>query len=207
MRQTSASGQNIFAGMTVGLLGGSFNPAHDGHLHVAHECLRTLKLDRIWLLVSPQNPLKPVNGMAPFATRYEQTRALVAARGDKRIAVSDFETQAGTSRTVDTLAALQQAYPHINFVWLMGSDNMRQFPRWASWRVIAASVPIAVYPRPGSALKARLSPAAQYLRAVTIEPSDAALLPRLVPPALVFLEGREHPASSTAIRDARVTKS
>ena len=205
MAQALSRGQNI-RGMSVGLLGGSFNPAHEGHLHVARECLRALKLDRIWFLVSPQNPLKPAKGMAPFTERLAQTRTLVKARGDKRISVSDFETRAGTTRTVDTLAALQHAYPHIRFVWLMGSDNMCQFPRWANWRTIAASVPIAVYPRPGSALKARLSPAAQYLRSVTITPSDAALLAHLTAPALVFLDGREHSASSTAIRDARVTK-
>ena len=194
--------ERVSRGQTVGLLGGSFNPAHEGHLHVARECLKALKLDRIWFLVSPQNPLKPVKGMAPFAQRFAETRALVAARGDKRIVVSDFETRAGTTRTVDTLAALRHTYAHVNFIWLMGSDNMRQFPRWASWRVIAQTVPIAVYPRPGSNLKARLSPAAQYLRAVTIDPSDAALLPHLSAPALVFLEGREHPASSTAIRQS-----
>ncbi|MES1991437.1 MAG: nicotinate-nucleotide adenylyltransferase [Pseudomonadota bacterium] len=192
--------------MTIGLLGGSFNPAHEGHLHVARESLRALKLDRIWFLVSPQNPLKSMEGMAPFAQRLAQTRALVKTRGDKRIAVSDFETRAGTTRTVDTLAALARTYTRVSFVWLMGSDNMCQFSHWASWQVIAATVPIAVYPRPGSTLKARLCLPAQYLRPVTLDPSDADLLPHLAPPALVFLNGSRHGASSTAIRDARVTK-
>lgn len=189
--------------MTIGLLGGSFNPAHEGHLHVARMCQRALKLDRIWFLVSPQNPLKPVKGMAPLAKRLASARALVAQKGSTRIAVTDIERVLGTSRTVDTLAALKHRFPHIKFVWLMGADNMLQLPRWARWRDIAHAVPIAVYPRPGFTLKARLSPAARYLAPVTIDTTDAALLPHLEAPALVFLEGREHSASSTAIRAAR----
>lgn len=186
--------------MAIGLMGGSFNPAHDGHLHVAATCLKALKLDAVWFLVSPQNPLKPQNGMAPLDKRLADTRALVARRRARHITVTDIERRLGTTRTIDTLTALARRHPGMRFVWLMGADNMRQFPRWARWRDIASLVPIAVYPRPGSTLKARLSPAALYLRPVTIEPSDAALLPHLLPPALVFLDGREHPASSTAIR-------
>lgn len=196
----------VTAGQRVGLLGGSFNPAHDGHLHVASQCLRALKLDRIWFLVSPQNPLKSMRGMAPLAKRLAETRALVAAKGDRRILVTDIETRLGTTRTIDTLRALKRQYPQVNFVWLMGADNMVQFTSWAKWRTITETVPIAVYPRPGFTLKARLSPAATLLRPVTIEPGDAHLLPYLAAPALTFLQGREHAASATAIRAARDTK-
>ncbi|MDO8288293.1 MAG: nicotinate-nucleotide adenylyltransferase [Parvibaculum sp.] len=196
----------LTAGQRVGLLGGSFNPAHEGHLHVASACLKALHLDRIWFLVSPQNPLKSANGMEPLATRLAETRALVAAQGDRRIIVTDIETRLGTTRTIDTLRALRRQYPLVNFVWLMGADNMVQFTSWAKWRAITQTVPIAVYPRPGFTLKARLSPAAMVLRPVTIEPCDASLLPHLAAPALTFLQGREHAASATAIRRARDTK-
>ena len=193
-------------GQRIGLMGGSFNPAHEGHLHVARMCLKALALDRVWWLVSPQNPLKSASGMAPLATRLAGARSLVAQSGEKRITVTDMETRLGTTRTIDTLRALKQRHNDVDFVWLMGADNMLQLPRWAKWREITREVPLAVYPRPGYTLKARLSPAAQLLRDATLDVSDAAILASLLPPALVFLEGREHPASATAIRAARVIK-
>ena len=189
-------------GTTIGLMGGSFNPAHDGHLHVARMSARALGLDVVWFLVSPQNPLKPASGMEPQAKRFAATRALVKKSGARNIVVTGIEAELGTDRTIDTLRALKRRYPLVHFVWLMGADNMLQFPRWAKWREITRTVPIAVYPRPGSTLKARLSPAAAHLRAVTIEASDAKLLRHLEAPALVFLEGRTHSASATAIRAA-----
>ncbi|HEX7775453.1 MAG TPA: nicotinate-nucleotide adenylyltransferase [Parvibaculum sp.] len=188
--------------LKVGLLGGSFNPAHEGHLHLTRMCLRALGLDRVWWLVSPQNPLKPAKGMAPLAARLASARTLVARSGDPRIAVTDIETRLGTRYTADTLAALKARHPDIRFVWLMGTDNMLELPRWRHWRKIVGEVPIAVYPRPGFTLKARLSPAAAMLRPVTLDASDAQLLPGLAAPALVFLGGREHAASATAIRSA-----
>lgn len=189
-------------GLKVGLLGGSFNPAHPGHLHLSHMCIRALGLDRVWWLVSPQNPLKPATDMAPLAARLASACALVEKSGDPRIAVTDVETRLGTRFTVDTLAALKAHHPDTRFVWLMGADNLIQLPRWRHWRRIVEEVPIAVYPRPGFTLKARLSPAASMLRPATLDASDAQLLPGLAPPALVFLEGREHKASATAIRAA-----
>jgi nicotinate-nucleotide adenylyltransferase len=189
-------------GLTVGLLGGSFNPAHDGHLHVTRMCLTALQLDRVWWLVSPQNPLKSEQGMASLATRLAGARALVEKSGDPRIAVTDVETRLGTRYTIDTVRALKARHPGIRFVWLMGADNMLQLPRWANWRQLTREIPFAIYPRPGFTLKAHLSPAAQMLKSVTLEPSDAALLAAFQPPALVFLQGREHPASATAIRAA-----
>lgn len=193
-------GAFLTPGMTVGLMGGSFNPAHDGHLHVARMCLKALALDRIWWLVSPQNPLKPTNGMAPLATRLASARTLAAASGDPRIIATDIEAHLHTRYTIDTIKALQRRHRGVHFVWLMGADNMLQFPRWEKWRDIADSLPIAIYPRPGFTLKARLSPAATILKSVTLDTSDSRLLAHLAAPALVFLQGREHPASATAIR-------
>lgn len=184
-------------GLKVGLLGGSFNPAHEGHLHVTRMCLRALQLDRVWWLVSPQNPLKPDKGMAPFAKRFASATRMAR---DPRICVSDIEGRLGTSYTADTLAALTERFPQVDFVWLMGADNMIQLPRWSRWREIVETVPIAVYPRPGFTLKARLSRAAAALRDYTLESSDAALLPLLAAPALVFLEGPESGQSATSIR-------
>ncbi|MDO8290997.1 MAG: nicotinate-nucleotide adenylyltransferase [Parvibaculum sp.] len=189
-------------GATIGLMGGSFNPAHEGHLHVARLSARALGLDAVWLLVSPQNPLKPASGMAPQAKRLVAARALVKSSRARNIIVTGIEAELRTTRTVDTLRALKRRYPLVHFVWLMGADNMLQFPRWAKWREITRTVPIAVYPRPGFTLRARLSPAAVHLRAVTLEASDAKLLSQLAAPALVFLEGRTHNASATAIRAA-----
>ncbi len=197
---SSRRGELLTPGMSVGLMGGSFNPAHEGHLHVARMCLKALCLSRVWWLVSPQNPLKSAYDMAPLEKRMGAARALVAASGEKRITVTDIETRLHTRFTIDTVKALKKRYPGVDFVWLMGADNMLQFPHWARWRDIAATLPIAVYPRPGFTLKARLSPAAELLRPVTIEASDARLLPSLAAPALVFLQGREHSASATAIR-------
>lgn len=193
-------GEFLTPGMTVGLMGGSFNPAHDGHLHVARMCLKALGLDRIWWLVSPQNPLKSAANMAPLASRLASARTLATSSGDPRIIATDIETRLHTRYTIDTIKALQRAHPGVYFVWLMGADNMLQFPRWANWRDIADRVPIAVYPRPGFTLKARLSPAASVLKPVTLDTSDSRLLAYMTAPALVFLQGREHPASATAIR-------
>lgn len=189
-------------GLRVGLLGGSFNPAHEGHLHLTRMCLKALALDRVWWLVSPQNPLKGEADMAPLAARLEGAAALVGQAGDPRIAVTDIEARLGTRYTVDTVAALKARHPDIRFVWLMGADNMLQLPRWARWRELVRLVPIAVYPRPGFTLKARVSLAAQMLKEVTLDASDAPLLADCRPPALVFLAGPEHPASATALRAA-----
>ncbi|KAB7742177.1 nicotinate-nucleotide adenylyltransferase [Parvibaculum sedimenti] len=190
-------------GMTVGLLGGSFNPAHEGHLHLTRMCLRALALDRIWWLVSPQNPLKSASGMAPQAARVKAAEELVAKSGEPGIVVTDIETRLRTRFTIDTVRALKARHHDIRFVWLMGADNLLQLPRWAKWRELTREVPIAVYPRPDFTLKARLSPAATMLKSATLDQSDAALLAHVAPPALVFLEGPEHPASATSIRAAR----
>ena len=185
-------------GLKVGLLGGSFNPAHEGHLHITRMCLTALGLDRVWWLVSPGNPLKPEKGMAPYEDRFASAEKLAR---DPRIVVSGIERDLGTRYTMDTLKALTARFADVNFVWLMGADNMLQFPKWRNWREIAGTVPIAVYPRPGYTLKARLSPAATMLRDRTLDTGDAPLLPFIAPPALVFLSGPESGQSATAIRE------
>ncbi|MFN7609534.1 MAG: nicotinate-nucleotide adenylyltransferase, partial [bacterium] len=125
----------------VGLLGGSFNPAHAGHLHISREALKRLQLDEIWWLVAPQNPLKPRGDMAPYATRLASAQTMAA---DPRIRVRDIEANAGLYFTVDKLRYLTTRYRNMQFFWLMGADNLAQFHRWKAWRTIAAMVPILV---------------------------------------------------------------
>ena len=131
--------------MRVGLLGGSFNPAHEGHAHVARIALARLRLDQVWLMVSPGNPLKPAAGMAEFAARLESARGIADGR---RVVATDIEARLGTRYTIDTLLLLRQRYPRVDFVWLMGADNLVQLPRWRRWRAIVGNVVIAVLPRP-----------------------------------------------------------
>ena len=128
--------------LRVGLLGGSFNPAHEGHLHISAAAQRLLGLDQVWWLVSPQNRLKPTKGMAPFARRLAQARMLAVKH---RIIVSEVEQTLGTVRTAETLAALQRRYPAMAFVWLMGADNLAQIPRWWRWTDIYRRVRVAVF--------------------------------------------------------------
>ncbi|MDF1849074.1 MAG: nicotinate-nucleotide adenylyltransferase [Parvibaculaceae bacterium] len=184
-------------GLKVGLLGGSFNPAHEGHRLVSLMALRQLQLDQVWWLVSPQNPLKSAGDMAPLNVR-TQSAKLCAAH--PRIVVTDIETHLGTRFTIDTVDALQTRYAQVHFVWLMGADNMVQLPRWARWRELVETIPMAIYPRPGFNLRARLSPAATTYRSRWLDASDAARLPRLKAPAICFLEGPQNPISATKLR-------
>jgi nicotinate-nucleotide adenylyltransferase len=184
----------VAPGLKIGLLGGSFNPAHQGHLHASEIALKRLGLDFVWWLVSPQNPLKPVTGMAPFDRRFGAARALV---GNPRILVTDIERSLRTRYTIDTLGALKSRFPGVAFVWLMGSDNLSDFTRWHRWAEIFHTVPIAVIARPGTALAARASPAmARFLRA-TISAADLA---GAKPPAIAILDGPRSFESATAIR-------
>ena len=186
-------------GGRIGLLGGSFNPAHEGHLHVSRLALQLLQLDAVWWLVSPQNPLKPADGMAPFEARFASA---VAMARHPCIAPSDLETQLGTRYTIDTLTALKQALPGTRFVWLMGADNLIQLPRWSKWDRIFESVPIAVWGRPTYSLKAMLGKAAQRYARNRIPFEAAGQLARSEPPAWGFYPIRLHPASATALRQA-----
>ncbi|MBK5928674.1 nicotinic acid mononucleotide adenylyltransferase [Rhodobaculum claviforme] len=145
--------------MRVGLLGGSFDPPHAGHVHITREALKRLGLDRVWWLVSPGNPLKP-HGPAPLADRMAAARALM---DHPRVVISDLEARLGTRRTADTLAALQARHPGVRFVWLMGADNLAGLHRWGRWQEIAARVPMAVFARPGVGARALSAPAARRL--------------------------------------------
>jgi len=179
------------------LLGGSFNPAHEGHRLVSLMALRQLQLDQVWWLVSPQNPLKSESDMAPLDQRLRGAEKRAA---HPKIITTDIEAHLGTRFTVDTVAALQHRYAQVHFVWLMGADNMIQLPRWAKWRELVETIPMAIYPRPGFNLKARLSPAATTYRSSWLDASDAARLPSLKAPAFCFLEGPQHPISATELR-------
>ena len=192
-----------YAGLSVGLLGGSFNPAHAGHRHVSTYALKTLGLDRVWWLVSPQNPLKARAGMAPLAERLASGR--MAAR-HPRIQVTDLECELGTRYTADTLARLTQRFPRTRFVWLMGADNLRQIPRWQHWTRIFLSVPVAVFSRPTYSLGALGGKAAQRYARRRMAVHRVKRLAGTRTPAWVFLRNRLHPASATAIRRARALR-
>lgn len=182
-------------GMVVGLLGGSFDPAHDGHLHISREALKRLGLDRVWWLLSPGNPLK-ARQPAPMAQRMARARTL--AGDDPRIVISDVEARMGTRATADTLDRLGALYPGVRFVWLMGADNLAQFHRWQRWRHILALVPVAVMARPGQTLRGLCSPAARaFARARLDRPEWIA---QAAAPAWGFVMLPMTDASSTAIR-------
>jgi nicotinate-nucleotide adenylyltransferase len=184
--------------MRVGLLGGSFNPAHDGHRHVANLALRKLRLDQVWLLVSPGNPLKSVDGMAPLAERL----AAAARIGDgRRVVATGVEAALGTRYTDDTLRVLLRRFPRVRFVWIMGADILVQFPHWRRWMDIARRLPLAVLPRPDYTNPALAGKAAHRLRASRRPIREARLLPGSAP-AWVFLPGRQTAVSATAIRQA-----
>ena len=182
----------------VGLLGGSFNPAHAGHLHVSTLALEKLDLDQVWWLVSPQNPLKSTHGMAPLATRVAQAKGV--AKADRRIIVSDIEAKMGTRYTVDTLAQLKAEYPEVAFVWIIGADNLRQMHKWRGWRAIFRMVPIAVFPRAPYSLRALGGRAARRFFGARIPENRAPRLAGLKPPAWVFLRTPLHSESATRIR-------
>jgi nicotinate-nucleotide adenylyltransferase len=181
----------------IGLLGGSFNPAHEGHVYISREALKRLQLDAVWWLVSPQNPLKPTGEMAPLAERAAHARTLAR---HPRIRVTTIEARLGTRYTVDTIARLRQHYPAARFVWLMGSDNLAQMPQWRRWAQIFNTVSIAVFARETYDFKALAGVAAHRFRASRLTAERAADLAERTPPAWVFLPLRRHPAAATDIR-------
>lgn len=182
--------------MRIGLLGGSFDPAHEGHAAITEIAMRAFRLDRVWWLVSPGNPLK-AHGPAPIGQRIARARRMVA---DPRVVVTDIEGRLGTCRTADTVAALRRIYRGVRFVWLMGSDNLEQFHRWDRWRQIAAAVPIGVMARPGSRLAARHAIAAQVMRPWRLPLAQAGSLALRKPPAWVQVNLPMSRQSSTALR-------
>ena len=182
--------------MRVGLLGGSFDPAHQGHRHVALLALRRLELDQVWWLASPHNPLKPDQPAGLDA----RLAAAAAAADHPRIAVSGVEDALGTRFTHDTLRVLRPALARLRAVWLMGADGLRDFHRWRRWREIAELLPIAVIDRPGASLAALAAPAARALAGFRLPEGAAAALPGRPPPAWVFLHGPRLALSSSALR-------
>jgi nicotinate-nucleotide adenylyltransferase len=185
------------ARMSVGLLGGTFNPPHEGHSHVAEVALTRLKLDRVWMMVTPGNPLKERAGLPDLAARIRATRQLVH---DPRIIVTGFEETLGSVYSWVTVRHLRQSFPQVQFVWIMGADNLAGFHRWQHWRRIAETVPIAVVDRPGSTLAAHSSPAATMLSRYRLSESEAATLKSKSAPAWIFVHARRNSLSSSQLR-------
>ncbi len=185
-------------------MGGSFNPPHHGHLTVSRTAARRLRLDRIWWIVSPGNPLKHNDTLAPLGERIAACRTLT--RHDRKIIVTGFEVDLGTAFTAATLAFLTRRFPATRFVWLMGADNLASLHRWRRWRTIARTVPIAVVDRPGWNLKAIAAPAARTLARNRVPDRRATRLAQQRPPAWVFLPTRLSPMSSTDLRQRSIAE-
>ena len=181
----------------IGLLGGSFNPAHAGHVHISLEAMKRLGLDEVWWLVSPRNPLKKADDLADYATRLTFARRLAA---HTPIRVLDIEAQQGLHYTVDTIAYLTRLYRTTRFVWLMGADNLAGFHRWRSWRTIAAMVPIAVLDRAPYAVRSLRGRFAQQFHTRRLPAAHAARITESALPAWVYLTIPRHPLSATYLR-------
>ena len=182
----------------IGLLGGSFNPAHDGHLYISQAALRRLGLDRVWWLVSPGNPLKKKSGMASLQARL--SHAHLIARDSSRIDVSDLEREIQTVYTIDTVGYLTKVLPHVKFVWLMGADNLTQIPEWRRWPLLFRVLPIAVFDRSTYAREALLSEAGRFFARSRLPSRMAARLGYRKSPTWVFVRSRLHPESGTRLR-------
>jgi nicotinate-nucleotide adenylyltransferase len=184
-------------GRTIGLLGGSFNPAHGGHRAISLFAAKALGLDEVWWLVSPGNPLKPKSGMAPLPARLAHARKF-ARRAPIR--ATTIEQDLGTRYTIDTLRALIARYPRNRFIWLMGGDNLEQFGQWRDWRKIARIIPIAVIARPGYNAQIRGSSAMSWLRRFVRPVHRSRNWTEWRPPALMLLRFRPDPRSATLLR-------
>ena len=182
--------------LRIGLLGGSFNPAHEGHRAISREALKRLRLDRVWWLVSPQNPLKPTDQTADLEQRLAAARAIA---DHPRVVVTDLERRIGTRYTVDTLAWLTRRC-RARFVWLIGADNMAQLPRWRRWQRLVRMVPIAVFDREPYSYLALAGRMASAYAGGRLAERRAPVLAECPPPAWLYLRLRRHQASSTALR-------
>ena len=190
------TGLSLPPGRSVGLLGGSFDPPHAGHLGISREALRRFGLDRVVWLVSPGNPLKH-HGPAPLETRMEAARALV---DHPRITVSDAEAQLGSAFTAETIASLQALFPRVRFVWLMGADNLRQFHLWQNWHDILGRVPVGVLARPGDRISARRSVTARIYADARLPSRESRRLSQMTTPAWCFVNVPMTDLSSSEIR-------
>ena len=185
-------------GMRIGLLGGSFNPPHVAHRAISLFAIKRLKLDRVWWLVTPGNPLKDQGGLHDLNERGEAARKMA---NDPRIDVSCLESVIGTRYTVDTISYLRRRASGLRFVWIMGADNLAQFHHWQNWRRIASEVPIAVIDRPPQSFRALAAPAAQALARYRLPENQAVRLADQRAPAWVFLTGMKLNLSSTGLRN------
>lgn len=190
---------HLWAGLKVGLLGGSFNPAHDGHRHISLYAMKHLGLDAVWWMVSPQNPLKSAKDTAPLAIRMAQAQDV--SRHPK-IVVTDIETKLGTRFTVDTLKKLHEHFPATRFVWLMGTDNLNQLPRWRRWRQIFETTPVCVLARPPKGQGIRTTKAGLTFQSGFIPENKAKTLLSAPLPAWTLLHIPLNELSSTAIRQS-----
>jgi nicotinate-nucleotide adenylyltransferase len=181
-------------GMVIGLLGGSFDPAHAGHVHITREAMKRMRLDRVWWLVSPGNPLK-ARQPAPMAVRMAHAKTVMR---DPRVVVTGLEAALGTRATADTIDRLQAMYPGVRFVWLMGADNLVGFHHWERWRDILRAVPVGVLARPGAGVAARLSVAARAFRVDRVAQGEG--IGSRPAPAWCFVNLPLDASSSTAIR-------
>lgn len=195
--------RELWQNRTVGLLGGSFNPAHGGHRHISLYALKMLRLDAVWWMVSPQNPLKSEKGMAPLAERMESARE--ASRHPK-IHVTDIEQRLGTRYTADTLAALQTRFPNTHFIWLMGADNLRQVHKWQEWEKIFESVPVCVLDRPPRHSSIKNSKASIRFRPFLLTQDEATQLKSTPAPAWTILHIPLDATSATEIRARKKRK-
>jgi nicotinate-nucleotide adenylyltransferase len=190
-------------GQRIGLFGGTFDPPHEAHIAACLLAMKRLRLDKVWWLVTPGNPLKDTRDLAPLERRIAHAREMTR---HPRIVVTGIEAGIGVRFTYDTIRYLTAHCPGARFVWIMGADNLRSFHRWQNWRDIAALVPIAVVDRLGPSLYAMGSTAAHALGRYRVPERDAVLLADHAPPAWVFLHGLKSPLSSTALRAARQSR-
>jgi nicotinate-nucleotide adenylyltransferase len=189
--------------MKIGLLGGSFNPAHEGHLHVARQAMSHGGLDQLWLMVSPGNPLKAPAGMAPLPARLASAGKIADGR---RIIATDIEARLGTRYTADTMRELKRRFPCAQFVWLMGADNLLQLPQWGRWVRIMRSMPMLVVPRPGQTRRALAGMAVARFGKHRLPARAGLKLAAATAPAWILLPVKENPASATALRASQSAK-
>lgn len=189
-------GEALKPGMTIGLFGGSFDPVHRGHLHVANSALKTLGLDRVWWIVSPQNPLKERKA-GDFLRRYIGVQEMATG---PRMVISDIENRTGIRTTAELIKVLHDRYPGVRFVWIMGADNLKSFHRWHRWQDIAATTSIAIIARPQDPIRARLAPAARRMAHARVTESRAKVLARSPAPGWTYLTEPLHSEASSRLR-------
>lgn len=190
---------NQLDGQVIGLYGGSFNPAHEGHLHVSKEAIKRFHADQLWWLVSPQNPLKSQDQLAPFEQRFESA---VHMAHHPKIRISDFEQLHNLTYSIDTICELQARYPKVHFFYVIGADNFALFHKWQGWQDIIHRIPIAIFPRPRYSMKARSGLAAQRMRHLMVSEREFKTRIRQGKTGWTFIECQQNPLSSTAIRNA-----